>query len=102
MKHLKSFIVNTVHDSVIAELHPDEVETWNELAKQCFIVDTYSTLRSLYNINLTVPLGAGVVVGSHWNQGEEVTYEAPEEYWREAAEEAGMLPTEELTNEGNM
>jgi DNA polymerase I-like protein with 3'-5' exonuclease and polymerase domains len=58
MANWNSFLVNTVHDSIIAELHPSEVEAWHELARTCFISDTYSILRSLYGIELTVPLGA--------------------------------------------
>lgn len=90
MKDLESFIVNTVHDSVIAEIHPSEKELWHELAQQCFIDDTYHILRSLYGINLTVPLGTGVKMASHWNQGEETQYEAEESLWIDAARKAGM------------
>jgi DNA polymerase I-like protein with 3'-5' exonuclease and polymerase domains len=91
MKDWKSFIVNTVHDSVVAELHPDEVEAWHDLARQSFIDDTYALLRRLYSIDLTVPLGAGVVVGRNWNQGEEFSYDAPDELYIEAARQEGMI-----------
>ena len=66
MSNMKSFLVNTVHDSIIAELHPDEVDTWHTIAKQCLIKDCYRILEKLYGVSLTVPLGAGVMVGSHW------------------------------------
>ncbi len=95
MADWKSFLVNTVHDSIIGELHPDEVEAWHELARRCFIHDTYRILRKLYAIDLTVPLGAGVMVGSHWADAEakasEVVYEAPEELYLEAAKRAEMI-----------
>ena len=95
MKNMESFLVNTVHDSIIAELHPDEVDLWHEIGKQCLINDSYDLLCSLYNIKLTVPLGAGVMVGKNWADKEaknsEVTYEAPREMYEEAAKEAGML-----------
>jgi len=91
----ESFLVNTVHDSIIAELHPDEIGAWHDLAKQCFLTDTYNCLSSLYSINLCVPLGAGVLVGSHWGDQEskdsEALYNAPEAYYLEAAKEAGMI-----------
>ena len=94
MANWSSFLVNTVHDSVIAELHPSDVGAWHELAKQCFITDTYDILHKLYGIALTVPLGAGVMVGSHWADAEakasEVVYESSETYYLEAAKEAGM------------
>jgi DNA polymerase I-like protein with 3'-5' exonuclease and polymerase domains len=78
---LDMFLVNTVHDSIIAEMPPNEVDAWHELAKQCLIEDVYTLLPKLYGISLTVPLGAGVTVGTHWGSDEakagEVVYEAP-------------------------
>lgn len=95
MRELRSFLVNTVHDSIIAELHPDEIEAWHEIAQQCLIHDSYNLINKLYGVSLTVPLGAGVMVGSHWANKEakdgEVVYDAPEELWKNAAKEAGML-----------
>ena len=91
MAKLQSFLVNTVHDSIIAELHPDEVEAWHEVAKQCLIEDSYNVISALYGVALTVPLGAGVKVASHWGRGEEVVYEADESLWRDAAEKEGMI-----------
>jgi DNA polymerase I-like protein with 3'-5' exonuclease and polymerase domains len=95
MKDMESFLVNTVHDSIIAELHPDEVDTWHEIAQQCLIEDTYLILERLYGVRLTVPLGAGVMIGSHWSSAEakasEVVYEADPSRYEAAAEEAGML-----------
>lgn len=64
---LKMFIVNTVHDSIIVELPPEEVEDFHELARKCLIEDVYPYLEKVYNMQFTVPLGAGVKVGSHWN-----------------------------------
>lgn len=95
MSGLQSFLVNTVHDSIIAELHPDEVDLWHEVAKQCLITDTYNLINLLYGVRLTVPLGAGVTVASHWGSKEakdsEIVYEAPEELWKPAAEKEGMI-----------
>lgn len=95
MANIKSFLVNTVHDSIIAELSPDEIGIWHEIAKQCFITDTYEVLRKLYGISLTIPLGVGVMVGSHWANEEakasETKYEAPESLWLESARAKGMV-----------
>ena len=90
MEGLQSFLVNTVHDSIIAEVHPDEVDEWHEVAKQCLIADCYKVLKDLYGIALTVPLGAGVKLGTHWAVGDEVKYEAPKELWIEAARQENM------------
>lgn len=95
MKGMQSFLVNTVHDSIIAELHPDEAGLWHEIAQQCLITDCYELLRKLYNIRLTIPLGAGVMISTHWAdkaaKESEVVYDAPENMYLEAAKEAGML-----------
>jgi DNA polymerase I-like protein with 3'-5' exonuclease and polymerase domains len=95
MKDASSFLVNTVHDSIIAEIAPNEKELWHCLAKQCLIVDCYNMISQLYGVNLTVPLGAGVMVGTHWSNKEakdsEVVYEAPEELWKPAAIKEGMI-----------
>jgi DNA polymerase-1 len=88
---LKMFIVNTIHDSIVVELPPEEQEAFTELSKQCMIEDSYYMLRKLYGIEFTVPLGTGIKIGSHWGTGEEIKYTAPEEYWKEAARKDGML-----------
>ena len=91
MKDFKSYLVNTVHDSIIAELHPDEKDLWHEIAKQCLTVDAYHIIEKLYNVKLTVPLGAGVMIGSHWGSKDEVKYEADEALWLDAAKQEGMV-----------
>ena len=91
MKDMRSFLVNTVHDSIIAEIHPEEKELWHEIARQCLIVDAYSMMEKLYNLALTVPLGAGVMIGTHWGSKDETKYEAPEELWIDAAIKEGMI-----------
>lgn len=95
MKDMESFLVNTVHDSLIAEVHPDETELWHEVAKQCLIHDAYDLIQKLYSISLTVPLGAGVMLGPRWadkeSKSSEVVYNAPEDLWTDAAKEQGMM-----------
>lgn len=95
MREWEGFLVNTVHDSIIAELPESELPAWHELAQQCLIRDAYAIIASLYGISLTVPLGAGVMVGSHWGsksaKESEVVYEAEPELWEAAAKEEGML-----------
>jgi len=95
IKNLATFLVNTVHDSIIAEVHPEEVDVWHAAAKQCLIHDSYKLIEQLYGVKLTVPLGAGVQVGTHWANAEaaasEVVYEAPEELWKPEAIKEGMI-----------
>lgn len=68
-------IVNTVHDSVPCEIHPDAAEGFKRLAKQAFTADTYHYMSRVYGIEFDrVPLGVGVKIGPAWGQG-------PEEAW---------------------
>ena len=91
MRDMQSFLVNTVHDSIIAEVHPDETELWHEVAQQCLIEDAYVIMDRLYKVKLTVPLGAGVKLDTHWGVGEETKYEARPELYEGTAKEEGML-----------
>jgi DNA polymerase I-like protein with 3'-5' exonuclease and polymerase domains len=74
--------VNTVHDSVIVELPPEEVEDFHVLSQRCLIDEVYFYLEQVYNMRLVVPLGAGVMVGKNWSDSEakasEVIYTAEE------------------------
>lgn len=72
MEGMESFLTNTIHDSAIAEISPNEVELFNELGVQSFTNDVYYYLDRVYNIQFNVPLGAGFKAGEHWGEGEEV------------------------------
>lgn len=85
------FIVNTVHDSIVVELPPEEKEAFHELSRQSLIDDVYAGMFSIYGIRLTVPLGAGVTTGTHWGAKDETVYGADASLWEVAAKEAGML-----------
>lgn len=79
---LRSYLINTVHDSAIAELHPDEDELWKKLAVQAFTKDVYSYLDRVYNIQFNVPLGVGLKIGSHWSKGKETKLQVEPPYER--------------------
>jgi DNA polymerase I-like protein with 3'-5' exonuclease and polymerase domains len=66
--------VNTVHDSVILEVHPDSVESVREAAVNAFGIDVYNYLEKVYDYKFTVPLGCGITVGTHWSEGDEESY----------------------------
>lgn len=67
---LQLFLVNTVHDSIIAELPPEELSYWKSLSYQAFTHDTYGYLKEVYGVSFTVPLGTEVKTGTHWGEGE--------------------------------
>lgn len=68
-------LVNTVHDSVINEIHPDAEEDYKRISIQSFTHDVYDYLEKVYGIKFDfVPLGVGITVGSHWSEGKEEQY----------------------------
>lgn len=69
MAGMESFITNTVHDSVIAEVHPDELGKYGELVQRAFIEDIYKVLYKLYNYKFSTPFGAEIKAGTHWGEG---------------------------------
>lgn len=71
-------IVNTVHDSVVAEVHKDDVPRYKRIAVQGFLEDTPRYLKEVYGHDMFVPLGVGVTVGPHWGEGEEESISAEE------------------------
>ena len=69
-------VLNTVHDSIIAEFPPEETDDFHRLSQQCLIDDVYAYLDRVYDIQLVVPLGCGVSVGDHWGSKDETVYTA--------------------------
>jgi DNA polymerase I-like protein with 3'-5' exonuclease and polymerase domains len=65
-RNAKLIITNTVHDSIICEIPPDEIELFQVSVVQSLTKDVYSYLHKLYKVDLTVPLGVGVKLGTHW------------------------------------
>ena len=63
---MRSFIVNTIHDSSIAEVAPEEKELYAELTENAFTDDVYNYLREVYGLNFDVPLEAEVEFAKHW------------------------------------
>lgn len=83
---LKGFLVNTVHDSVIAEIPPEEEDVFREICEYCFTSLVFNFLSRVYGVRFTVPLGTETKVGSHWSKGKERKYDLdPEVYFARAA-----------------
>lgn len=83
--NLQMKLVNTVHDSVVAEHPPEETEYFRALAIQSFTFDVYDYLDRVYGIDFNVPLGCGIKTAVRWaaKGGEEVelNVERNGEYW---------------------
>jgi DNA polymerase I-like protein with 3'-5' exonuclease and polymerase domains len=61
-------ITNTVHDSIICEIPPHEIELFQECSVQSLTTDVYDYLHNLYGLDLSVPLGVGMKFGKHWGE----------------------------------
>lgn len=59
-------ITNTIHDSIVAEVPPHELELFQAVAVQSLTKDVYTYLEQVYAVNMTVPLGVGIKMGTHW------------------------------------
>ncbi len=68
---MKSFIINTVHDSSITEVYPPERELYEKLVVQCYTHRVYKYLKDMYGLDWTTPLGVGIKTGKYWGDGEE-------------------------------
>lgn len=62
----KTCIVNTIHDSVIAEVCPEEQELYKQLSVQSFTDDVYSYLDKVYGIDFNIKLEVDIKLSSHW------------------------------------
>lgn len=71
LAQMESFLVNTIHDSAIAEIHPDERELFTEVGVQSFTSDSYEYFKVMYDLDWDVPMGAGIKMGEHWGEGAE-------------------------------
>jgi DNA polymerase I-like protein with 3'-5' exonuclease and polymerase domains len=67
--------VNTIHDSLVCEVHPDYADKFREVACEAFGVRTYDYLRNVYHLEYSVPLGIGLKLASHWSEGNEELYQ---------------------------
>jgi DNA polymerase I-like protein with 3'-5' exonuclease and polymerase domains len=64
-------IFSTIHDSIAAKIHKEEVEAATLVAKQCLTHDVYEYLSRVYKYEFHVPLGLGVKAGTYWGKGVE-------------------------------
>lgn len=61
-------LVNTVHDSVVSEIHPDVKEQYIEIAQECFTTRVYEYLKKVYGLDFNVKLGTETIIGRFWGE----------------------------------
>ena len=68
---LQSVICNTVHDSIVMDVHPDEKQTCINLMQHAMLALPFETLRR-YGITYDMPVGIEHKIGKNWLDLEEV------------------------------
>ena len=71
MRNMQGFIVNTIHDSVIAEVPDSELQQYKDIIVRSFTVDIFTMLKRLYNLDFNIPLGVTIKAAPHWGEGQE-------------------------------
>jgi DNA polymerase I-like protein with 3'-5' exonuclease and polymerase domains len=88
---LNSFLVNTIHDSVVGEVPAYELDTFTAVVNKALTCDTFDYLASVYGVKLVVPLGVEMKSHRFWAENEKgVTIKSeyqvdPAEYFGKAA-----------------
>lgn len=64
---IQSRIINTIHDSVIGEVHPDELEIYDSIGEQAMIGDVLWGLKKLFDYEFITPLEAEGEYFRNWS-----------------------------------
>ena len=62
---VKSLLINTVHDSIVADVYPDEETVMSKIFKQG-TASVISALKEYYGINFNIPLDTDLKMGYNW------------------------------------
>ena len=68
---VKSLLVNTVHDSIVADVYPGEEDVMSKIFKQG-TSNVIPSLKEYYKINFNVPLDTETKIGNNWLQMEDI------------------------------
>jgi len=88
---LNSFLVNTIHDSVVGETPAYELDTFTSVVNKALTEDTFRYLDRVYGVRLVVPLGVEMKSHKYWAENEKgVTVKSeyqvdPVEYFKQTA-----------------
>lgn len=63
---MKSILVNTVHDSIIAEVPEEELALFSALADEALSIQSIKLLKDIFDIDFNVPLESEIKIGTHW------------------------------------
>jgi DNA polymerase I-like protein with 3'-5' exonuclease and polymerase domains len=67
---LKSLVINTVHDSVLVDTHPDEIDIIKQVGPQC-LLDAQQEATDRFGIDPFIPLAVEMSKGKNWMEQED-------------------------------
>jgi len=70
-QEVKSLLINTVHDSIVADIYPGEKDVMSNIFKQG-TSSVVPAMKEYYGINFNVPLDSELKIGYDWLNMEEV------------------------------
>ena len=70
---VKSLLINTVHDSIIADVYPGEEAVMSKIFRQG-TASVIPALKEYYGINFNIPLDVEVKIGYNWLDIKEEKY----------------------------
>jgi DNA polymerase-1 len=62
---IRSVICNTVHDSIVMDVHPDEKDTCIDLMRHAMLSLPFETMRR-YGLTYDMPVGIELKMGKNW------------------------------------
>ena len=65
MRNMKSVICNTVHDSIVLDVHPDEKDQCIQILKESMLSLPSETKRR-YGVTYDMPVGIELKIGKNW------------------------------------
>ena len=65
---LQSYIINTIHDSIIMEIHPDEVDEVKHIVEVVARDKVLEYLLRVYDVDFNVPLEFEFSSGNYWKE----------------------------------
>jgi DNA polymerase I-like protein with 3'-5' exonuclease and polymerase domains len=68
---VKSLLINTVHDSIVADVHPEEEDIMVDILDTATL-NVIDSIKSYYNLNFNVPLDTETKVGYNWLEMQKV------------------------------
>jgi DNA polymerase-1 len=71
-------IINTIHDSVIADVHVENLDFYREHVAEAFTLDVAEYIERVYGRTLWIPLGGEIKSGTHWADKTDANFQATE------------------------